>query len=652
MTEENKLSRLSHFRVTCPDGSNFTDNLYANGRHQCEVVIEVIKECPNRIGVWERTELTDEEIESIRVVSFFSEDGGFLPSGWSCDERKNIYSEGLWEGDKKVELKPTDYNPGPLVQRVSRYLRFSSQGSMESVRLVACMVLNGQVYKAKSLAEDSGFDSSVTLQPVVPFRLSVKDLVEYKHAAVSDTTFYATVYYWTPPAGVVFVPQEGLDRPLDMDYEGDHFQTGYAYAKQGNNTPHKGGVVVNKENSPVMRSDIFKPYGVPVYNHYVRTDMRPTIMRAITARSLALKVDVTHDSNSTWSLIDNFGNLHQFVLESAGANYEGLRIKDKGPNLNLTYFKIKLPNNQTWTDALYSNGRHQCKVQVEVILEREGAGPVPLTAEQRASVTITRYSTNVHEVLPPGWSCDVEKNMFDTGRWVRDGIMEDEQRNIGPDDNGSVPFSEIIDRYMRFDSTTPIETQKFMARIIIDGVVYTTNPISTPGGSSIDILPIRPYRLSVRDLTVYHDFDAQHDANSDADVFYYNPPAGLRIVSTMGLDNPLQVNDEGDYFQTSFSQKINRDGYRYCKAGVVLQKDVPGLKLRTHDVQRNANFLNPYIEYNVVSTIFRVVKIWTKNPIVEGDTKSTLRVWDNFGCEHRFFIEKADSGRSLELRDA
>jgi hypothetical protein len=170
--------------------------------------------------------------------------------------------------------------------------------------------------------------------------------------------------------------------------------------------------------------------------------------------------------------------------------------------------------------------------------------------------------------------------------------------------------------------------------------------------SSINILPTRPYILRVADLVQYADDDAQRDAYTDVDVYYYSTPSGIRILSNRGIDSPLSVVNNGDYFHTALVHDINLSGFKSCKIGVVISKDVPGLRLRIADIQHGINSGNPYVEFNLVGTIFRAVRLWSKSTITGGNTNSPWRLWDNFGCEHVFTLASAEGGRHIELRNA
>lgn len=44
MIRQSHNMRLVHFKVRFADGTDYTDALYANGHHQVEVVVEVLKQ--------------------------------------------------------------------------------------------------------------------------------------------------------------------------------------------------------------------------------------------------------------------------------------------------------------------------------------------------------------------------------------------------------------------------------------------------------------------------------------------------------------------------------------------------------------------------------------------------------------------------------
>lgn len=154
----------------------------------------------------------------------------------------------------------------------------------------------------------------------------------------------------------------------------------------------------------------------------------------------------------------------------------------------------------------------------------------------------------------PGWSCDQQKNIYDTGRWTTgiDELVPDQYINAMA--GRSQRQREVVERYMRVEPNVAIEEQRFMASVTINGVTYTTN--SRAGDVSFDtyvtIHPVRPYQLRAQDLTEYVDVHAYNDEYYDMDVYYWTPPGGLHFIVNKGFDTPLSIRREGNNFQTTF----------------------------------------------------------------------------------------------------
>ena len=73
--------RLSGLSIGFAGRTEAANGLYANGRHQCEVVIEVVKETRGPDGEWIATPLTDEERASVTVVEWSEHDTQTLTQG-------------------------------------------------------------------------------------------------------------------------------------------------------------------------------------------------------------------------------------------------------------------------------------------------------------------------------------------------------------------------------------------------------------------------------------------------------------------------------------------------------------------------------------------------------------------------------------------
>lgn len=312
-------------------------------------------------------------------------------------------------------------------------------------------------------------------------------------------------------------------------------------------------------------------------------------------------------------------------------------------------FEVKLPNGQNWTNELYANDRHQCQLNILIKKEVEDANgnyiETPLTTTERNSATITAYGFP-ESVLPRGWSCDKTKNQFDVGL-----------RPLGTEDSAEEPRAEfdpvdssfeLIKLYMRAGTSASIGTERLMAKIYVGGKTYTTNGSvgGVPFQSYVDIQLTRPYRLEINELSTYVDLDAySHNHNKvDIDIYYMTPTVkGIRFVENRGLDSPVVVEGEGSHFHTSYVQHTN-DGIRF-KGGVVM---VESGRLTVDKIQKDNG--SGEVLYNKMSTIMRAARYrgWINTP--DDNRQSGWRLWDNYGCEHVFYIGFTDKGNVLVLR--
>lgn len=642
MIRQSANMKLAHFNVRFADGTDYTDALYANGHHQLEIVVEVIKEVVGRFNTWGNVPLTDSERASVEIVPVPTASDESKAVGWICDTEKNKYDPGLWNrtGEDLSERVPRSVVADPRIEIVKRYIRVEENASLEPMQFMATIILDGESVTNSYSEWPTDFQSSVFVAPVLPPELLSTELtetVDYNAFNVVNK-LDVDVYYWSGVNGLRFVDNYGLIEPLFVPNEGLMFQTSYGFSGI-----FKGGVFKNPAALYWYLDTVHQqlPDIEPGSNPVIRR-INASIMCA--AKLTTTIPELPHlDSKSNWRLRDNFGTLHIFKI----VPYESgnrLSIVPVPLKRKVHFFRITLPNGQDSTNALYANSRHQCKVSIEVAVEREtgdgGWEAVPLTPEEKASVTVTAYSADVNQPLPLGWACDTNKNIYEIGLWERSAEPAGEQ---GPQRHADSPASiEVIDRYMRLLAGSSVESRRFMAKIVVGGKVYTTNfkDGSSDFNSWLHISPQRPYRVKVADLRQTRD-DPFWDGvwKIDIDVYYWLPPSGLRFISQSGLDAPLQVSHEGDYFHTSFCQ---RSGRVYRKVGVVVSKNIPGLRLRYNDIHRDApgHWDNPYIEFNRVNTIMRAVWFSTERPISQGNAGTPWRLIDNYGCEHSFVIRE------------
>ncbi|WPN99304.1 hypothetical protein [Pseudomonas sp. MUP55] len=661
--------KLVGFTIRTPDGSNSTNELYANGVHQCHVIIDIAKQTSSDEGVWTNLVLTEEERASVTVFEWSTQVRPALPQGWSCDEHKNIYSLGLWQR-KPSESTGDGYSEFVMSaqsESVSRYLRCDPDAPAGPKILMAQVVIDGHVYTTNGYPGSASFKSHIIVDPVRPLNLGVRDLDAYvdeaafKLVASPDYFTDVDVYYWVPPSGLHFIANKGLDDPVDLVEGGRDFQCFATYGIiAGTSLSGMVGTLINKDSvdMPVDVREVYQTLSLPAQYPPVVFNKYPTIMRAL--RLYAFQNVPVLESRGDWHLVDNFGNEHKFLLE-AEKGLGGVILRDAvaPPRFRVIHFEIILPGGQSSTNALYANGRHQCKVLIEVVVEQEtsegGWEVARLTAEERESLVVTLYSSNINQPLPDGWHCDKQKNQYDAG--LRGQVADERVMRLGVDGAGenTVLHKEVIERYMRFDSGRAVEPNRFMAKNVIAGVTYTTNSSvgDIPFDTSVYIAPVRPYVLKVADLNLYVDTAAYDDDYAAVDVYYWSPKDNLRFLVSLGFDELLPVPGEGEIFQTSFSRDRSSYVRRGVKFGIVTNRNTPGVNIPVVGIYRwHPAGGNNIVRFDQVSTIMRAVWMSTTVSLqYDGDSRSKWRLWDNYGCEQVFWLQSRENEYSLELRD-
>lgn len=328
-------------------------------------------------------------------------------------------------------------------------------------------------------------------------------------------------------------------------------------------------------------------------------------------------------------------------------------------NVRLAHFEIQTVVGNVATNTLYANDRHQCKVIVliaKAVIDDFGYSKFQaLTAAERASLTITQYSTNPDAPLPSGWSCDVGKNEYDSGLWVRTQADEANSHSIQQSPQTAMISGrvEMLERFMRVHPAQPIQTQRFMARIQVAGKVYTTNFNDADGAfnSWVEILPQRPYILRVADLSRYVDIRAYEDATKKINVHvnYWKPPRGLLFFKNEGITNPLSVVDEGRLFMTS---DANSGVGTFRKSGTVKAAHDQVQRIFMADIQRGIySGDGPEVECDLWNTVMKAFMLQGGvTPVASRDT-GHWRLIDNFGCEHKYRLKLSILPYSLDLTD-
>lgn len=638
MASPRKRVRLAHLRIRLVDDGLRPIGLYNNNVHQCPIVIEVVKEVADDVGVWRHENLSARERASVSVIALTAEEGSALPPGWSCDTKKNEFTVGLYLPDQPLGKKKKTsgaFDSDGRVTSIKRYLRVDASAPMDTVVLFAKVVIEGEVLTSHHFGE--GVASSVSVTPSPALRLPAESLqVQVTRNAFNQGTTVIDRFTWTHRGvgSIFFAVNHGFEEPVNVVNEGDYFKTSFLNTVPGIPLQRiKGGTLVKAPGSQLYMNDIQKGFQL--------SEPNPALTFTAPGMS-AFKVSgvmgsAAADTSSKWRLQDNFGTMHAYFLYASG---DMLQIRDyiePKQQFRLVSFEVKLAAGQDAMAAVFASGNSQCKVLIEVVAEeRWGDGPwqlAKLTEIERASATITAHSISPLEQLPYGWFCDKAKNKYDIG--VRHTLASEAMEACH---QVEAPTQlEVIDRFLRVNPGV-IEAQKFMACITLGGKVYTTN--SAEGSkifdSSITLRPVRAYALRRSDLTPHYDNAAYKDDSIKvlALVHYLTPPASIRLVETVGLSNPLYVAYEGLRFQTASLDS----GLVRIKTGVVYGMDQLGATLTLNDVhQRVYASHNPTVRFNERQTILRLV--YFKYPGLQG-TPGSARNYviyrDNYGREHRF----------------
>jgi hypothetical protein len=325
--------RLAEFKVQTVQGQVATNELYANGRHQCEVYIMVAKEVEDESGFMRFTPLTAAERDGITLIEYSTNVGATLPVGWMCDTVKNEYDCGLRKSFRDGVLEASSNVDEPIqhaavapVEMVKRYLRQSDDQPVQSRRFMARITVAGKIYTTNFSDDDNSFNSYVEVSPQVPYRLRVgelsvfRDMFSYEDSGIPLSIY---VYYWHPPAGLLMLESLGLTAPLNVENEGTDFHTAF-YGFAG---LFRGGVPIGKNTpeaslqvSEVQRNLYFDK------NPSIEFALLPTVMRAVVIKWLDLYK--FGDSQGYWRLIDNYGCLHSFRIVHGDNGSLPLKLTD------------------------------------------------------------------------------------------------------------------------------------------------------------------------------------------------------------------------------------------------------------------------------------------------------------------------------------
>lgn len=164
-------SRLDFFEISFSGGGRSLSGLYANGRQQCKVKIEIRKLGDN----FQYEPLSEAEIRSLTLRPF--SDNPYPPEapGWACDDQPNDYNQAS-DGLSAGRLAPSGQERNDAPQVFYRYLRCDT-GKAVSLDFMACITLDsGQQVSTNFSNSEMSFKSLVAIKTRPPYRLLPGDL--------------------------------------------------------------------------------------------------------------------------------------------------------------------------------------------------------------------------------------------------------------------------------------------------------------------------------------------------------------------------------------------------------------------------------------------------------------------------------------------
>ncbi|APJ04351.1 hypothetical protein [Silvanigrella aquatica] len=325
-------------------------------------------------------------------------------------------------------------------------------------------------------------------------------------------------------------------------------------------------------------------------------------------------------------------------------------LSPKSSTINLDVFRIEIIGDS----RMYANGNQQCKVEIQARKLVYNAvtsqwEKKDLSNNEKNSIKVVSYSSNLNSSIPTGWYCDNDKNEFDQGiissRMESDVDSEianiETQFDTSSSENRSDNRSfEVINRYIRCSSNVPIQSQKLMAVIKLDdGTTETTHSVANQ--SSVVITPVTAIKVGVKDLLDHRREDSYSKDKIDVDIYYWKLPYNLTVRNEEIL-NTFYSNSKLCYFVDIYSSKTS------FKSAVI---------------RKDATYITPYEIYEktnnhdkiwLVSDYrhLRALRMCFNTGANGGDIRLNWNISDNFGCVHKFIIKSKDNYNLIELLDA
>jgi hypothetical protein len=306
--------------------------------------------------------------------------------------------------------------------------------------------------------------------------------------------------------------------------------------------------------------------------------------------------------------------------------------------INLIRASFPTDLSSTTTNQLYSNGKHQLQVDIEIQKQMEDENyqiiDMPLTETEKASVTILSAGA---ASLPEGWSCTAKREeQYDLG------LINQTMSKSAAKSNASISTSnDIVVRYLSVGANSNTSENLMVQVTLEDGTVHTTFENNTNYKQDLKVNTQRPVTCLPEDMDLTSTQVFFHDWGSSYQRTYedkWEMKAGLRQTSYFSNgpnDKVFTFNLCGkDKYKNSFAVCAPYDDIELVKttnkrlAGCT-HKDGTEVYISKHDT-------------NI--TCYRTFYKNNGNGVMDIHlTGVPIRIVDNFGTTHDYIFSGGDA---------
>ncbi|WP_144053672.1 hypothetical protein [Baaleninema simplex] len=310
------VTKLTSFKIEFT-GPN--QHLYSNGNQQLSVTVIAQKTVDGNY-----VDLTPEEKNSIRVAERSENINAPLPPNWYSDTQQNGFTEGSYSGapfarrsldEAPEETHPIqtydDSNPNVAV----RYLRTTDTASRQ---FMGTIMIEGTKYTTNM----ASYNQYLKVTPTAPYKITVDrlqlnrdDAFNYEYS--KDESYDVDIYYWTLPN--LTVKQESFS---GAGYRSSKLE--FCFAKVIDSSV-RDGAAIKKDVTSLTLGDIYGSSHNSGAN--IPLSSSGSYMRALRILITGRSTSPTYSNNLSWTIVDNYGCTHKFILRAAAnSDYNTLSL--------------------------------------------------------------------------------------------------------------------------------------------------------------------------------------------------------------------------------------------------------------------------------------------------------------------------------------